>query len=303
MEGGKEKPSRQKIQITSMIRIIKVLLIFSLAVWFFGNSISSSFAAISFTISNLTINSNDEIEVDAVITGLTSSSNCSTDGCYLQAEILSAGGAFGYTYNNSGDYVDFFKPSSVEEIKSKLFNFKPVEGAWSGKLKAKNNPESSNYYGSGEYAILFRRFTGNSKSPTSGDSNALAITLISEIPTPTPNPTAVPTPAPTPTPLTLKTSPPTLGPTPTPSPTPKKLATPRLSSTPETILGEAIESGDLELASEFFSPEPTPTGESQTKNKFPFFAVIPIILGIGLISSALYLAYKKNKTSTPDSLV
>lgn len=266
-------------------------------------SVQTCRAAISFTISSLTANTNDEIEVDAAISGLTSSSNCSTDGCYLQAEILSAGGPLGYTYNNSGDYVDFFNPSSVEEIKSKLFNFKPVDGEWHGKLKAKNNPESTNYYGPGDYVILFRRFTGNSKSPTSGDSNSLPVTLISEIPTPSAVPSVGPTPAPSlsPTPLTLKTPPPTPELSPSPLPTPRKTPTPKPSPTPEKILGEATQ--EAELAKEIFSPKPTSASEPGTNRKVPFLAIIPIIIGIFLIGTALYLAYNKNKTPAPDSLV
>lgn len=287
-----------------MIRITKIILVLAFFIVLFGAFTSTTFAAISFTISNPSVNANDEIEVDATITGLTSSSNCSTDGCYLQAEILSAGGAFGYTYNNSGDYVDFFNPNSVEEIKSKLFNFKPVDGVWSGKLKAKNNSESDNYYGPGEYAILFRRFTGNSKSPTSGDSNEIALTLVSEIPTPTPAPTLPPTPGstPSPTPLTLKTAPPT----PSlvyPSPTPKKSVSPRPSSTPGEILGQATDEAELNLGSDLVSPHPSATPNPEAKNKFPFFAIIPIILGIALTGLALFMAYKKNKVQTQDTLV
>lgn len=284
---------------------IKLLGVCMLFLACFAISSSEVTAAISFTISNLTINSSDEIEVDAAIAGLTSSSNCSTDGCYLQAEILSAGGVFGYTYNNSGDYVDFFNPNSVDEIKSKLFNFKPVEGAWSGKLKAKNNPESANYYGPGDYAVIFRRFTGNSKSPTSGDSNALSVSLVSGIPTSTPvaASTSAPTPSPSATPLTLKTAPPIPDPIFSPSPTPRKTLTPKPSATPENILGEATGEADLALASESMTPDSTQAPDQEVKAKFPFFAFVPIILGIILIGSAFYLAYKKNKTSATDSLV
>lgn len=270
----------------------------------FGIFTSKIEAAISFTISNPVVNSSDEIEVDALITGLTSSSNCSTDGCYLQAEILSAGGIFGMTYNNSGEYVDFFQPSSAEEIKSKLFNFKPVDGVWSGKLKAKNNPESENYYGPGEYAILFRRFTGNSKTPTSGDSNTLSVSLSAAAPTPTPPPAAESTPVPTqsPTPLTLKTAPPTPEATKTPSPAPVKSLTPKSKATPLWVFEEASSEAVLGI-SDTTGPTPKEEIPVETKSKIPIFAIILIVVGIAAIGVSLFLAYEKNKTSPPDSLV
>src|SRR5258708_6602481 len=88
-----------------------------------------SFATINFTISNPMINTDDSIDLTATISGLISSS-CSTSGCYLQGELRNLDESksyFGYTYNNSGEFVDYFSsPSSTDEIKSKLFNFIPV---------------------------------------------------------------------------------------------------------------------------------------------------------------------------------
>src|SRR3989344_4221541 len=136
---------------------------------------NQAYAAIVFTISNPLVNSDDSIEVDASITGLISSS-CSSSGCYLKAQLKTLDESksyFGYTNNNSGEFVDYFSsPSSTDEVKSKLFNFVPVSGSWSGKLKAKNNFTDTNYIGPGQYTLRFRRFSGNSTTPTSGDSNA-----------------------------------------------------------------------------------------------------------------------------------
>jgi len=264
-------------------------------------------AVINFSISNPIVGSGDEIEVDVTITGLTSSSNCSTGGCYLQAEILSAGGAFGYTFNNSEEFIDFFQPSSTDEIKSKLFNFVPVAGSWSGKLKAKNNPESKLYYGPGVYLLVFRRFTGNSKTPTSGDSNSLSISLTANIPAPTsvPTPIATPSPSDSPTPIALKTAPPSPTPikSPTPSPTPKKTAVSTPTPTSE-ILGIASDSGTPENIYDLRnSPNPSPDSlPDNSQKKFPLISIIFVVSGVFLIGISGYLAYRKQKQKPPDIL-
>ncbi len=275
----------------------------------------SAFAAITFTISNPTITGNDEIEVDAEISGLIISS-CSTSGCYLQAELKVLDDSkdfFGYTYNNSGEYVDYFSsPSSTEEIKTKLFNFIPVSGAWFGKLKAKNNPENSNYIGPGQYTIRFRRFTGNSTSPTSGDSNTLTITL--NAPTPSPSPTLTPTPQPTNTPTNSPT--PTKSPTPTPTtkptatltplPSPTKTPTPTLTST----ITPTVQANVLGISQSNDSLENT-NGDSkdQTKASVPnkqksnVIGVVFISLGVlflslcGIVVALSYRNFLKTKTN------
>src|SRR5258708_7713259 len=146
------------------MRFFRNILLFLITLFLFFLSTSIANATIVFTISNPVIDSNDQIEVDANISGLISSS-CSTSGCYLQGEIQVGDGSknyFGYTHNNSGDFVDYFSPSSTDEIKSKLFNFIPTSGAWSGKIQVKNNFNDPNYLGPGQYTLKFRRFSGNS---------------------------------------------------------------------------------------------------------------------------------------------
>jgi len=191
---------------------IKYFFTIIFSIIFIFVSCSPAKATIVFSISNPVIGTDDQIEVDATISGLIASS-CSVTGCYLQAELQSAGGYFGYTYNNSGDFVDYFKsPASIDDLKSKLFNFIPVAGSWTGKLDAKNNPLSPNYYGPGNYLLTFRRFSGNSTSPTSGDSNSLSVNLTSSQSTssPTDTPQTSSTPTPTATTITLMTPSPTL---------------------------------------------------------------------------------------------
>lgn len=270
----------------------KFRIVFFFVILIFLNAISINYvnAAISFSISNPTINSDDVIEVDATISGLISSS-CSTNGCYLQAELQSAGGYFGYTYNNSGEYVDFFKtPNSTDEIKSKLFNILPTSGFWTGKLKAKNNSLNTNYYGPGEYLLSFRRFSGNSISPTSGDSNSLPVNLTISIPSPTNSDSnGTPTPTPEPTSYTLKTPPQAPVSTSTPvspkaSPSPFLASKINLSATKDSsdtasILGE--NTNDPQAYEDQVVAD-------KEKKKIPFFPIILIVIGLGFISFAVF---------------
>ena len=274
-------------------------LVFCTALLLFFIFPRNSLAAIVFTISNPIVNENDEIEVDASISGLISSS-CSTGGCYLQAQIRvlnESKGFFGYTYNNSGEFVDYFSSvSSVDEIKTKLFNFVPVSGAWSGKLKAKNNLSNSNYIGPGQYTLKFRRFSGNSTSPTGGDSDVVTMALVAA--TPTPEPTATPTNTPTPTPTV--TSNPTATPTKTSSPTPTKSPTPKPTplQSPSGFTPMVHTEGQAEelvLGIQNISTS-TPTSQEEIveKKKFPLFAVILISAGILCIAGALFFLVKEN---------
>jgi hypothetical protein len=266
-------------------------LVFCTALLLFFIFPRNSLAAIVFTISNPIVNENDEIEVDASISGLISSS-CSTGGCYLQAQIRvlnESKGFFGYTYNNSGEFVDYFSSvSSVDEIKTKLFNFVPVSGAWSGKLKAKNNLSNSNYIGPGQYTLKFRRFSGNSTSPTGGDSDVVTMALVAA--TPTPEPTATPTNTPTPTPTV--TSNPTATPTKTSSPTPTKSPTPK--PTPLQSPSGQAEELVLGIRESLVTPEATSETLTNEKKKFPLFAVILISAGILCIAGALFFLIKEN---------
>lgn len=288
-----------------MGRIPKSAAILVLVIFFFFVFHSKVVATIVFSISNPVIDANDQIQVDASISGLIASS-CSTSGCYLQAEFQSAGGYFGYTLNNSGDFVDYFKtPGSTDEIKSKLFNFIPVSGSWNGKLTAENNPSSSNYYGPGDYLLSFRRFSGNSTNPTSGDSNSISVSLTAQTPTPLPTDTPQPslTPTPTPTPYVLKTPVPT--PIPTPTPTPVKTLIPIKTVVPQPTILENIstDSGDapdvLGIQNDNKTvPDPTPSpGSESSDNSFPFIAAGLTALGICFIGFSLFSIIKGAKKS------
>lgn len=272
-----------------MVRLLFSLILF---MYFFIVSSEDSFAAISFTISNPVVTPEGEVEVEATISGLISSS-CSTGGCYIQGRFQSSEGYFGYTQNNSGEFVDYFGNSgSADEIKTKLFNFTPVGGAWNGRLRVKNNFQSSCYFGPGEYPLSFRRFSGNSTTPTSVESNVLVINLTQTISDPTPNPSQTTSPTPSPTVFALKTPTPTPESTKAPTPNSTKLPTPK--STPDVLSIET--SYPIEILK---SEDPTPTPDvvleqPESARKFPALAVVLISTGIVLIGVAGYIAFKYN---------
>lgn len=277
------------------LKILSVLIIF---VFLFYSTNNKVIASISFCIGNPTFNENDEIEVEATISGLISSS-CSTTGCYLQAQLQSAGGYFGYTYNNSGEYVDYFKtPTSVDEIKSKLFNFVPVAGSWNGKLKIKNNSFSSNYYGPGDYLLNFRRFSGNSLSATTGDSNSIAVSLKLPVVTPAPEIISSPTPEITSTPFILRTPNPT--PTMTPSPTPR--ITPTSTPQKQTLISETKNASNSSMGEVLSATAemtvlktPAPEPENDSKTKPLILPLILIILGMCFIGISIFSIIRNGK--------
>jgi hypothetical protein len=274
---------------------IKIFFILALLFLFFVKKVD---AVITFTISNPTVDSNDVIEVEASLAGLTSSQNCSTSGCYLQAELKildESKGYFGYTSNNSGEFVDYFSlASSADEVKSKLFNFVPSpSGTWSGKLKAKNNFTDSNYKGPGQYAIRFRRFTGNSISATDGDSNALTINLSLALPTPTPGPTNTPTPNPTSTPTPAPASTNTPTPTKTLTIAPIHTQMPTSSENLSTaVLGETTQEGGYSLPTDMNSINSTPIPDKTVSTKSNQFQKISIFVGIVFLIACAILMFR-----------
>lgn len=95
----------------------------------------------------------------------------------------------------------------------------------------------------------------------------------------TTSPTPVPTPPKTPTPIAASTK----------SPTPKITPT----ESPE-VLGKATDSAISQNTSEI-SLGSTTSESANSKNPFPFLAIIPILVGIILIGISGYWVYKKQK--------
>lgn len=254
---------------------------------------NKALATISFSIANPNVSLDDEVEVDATISGLTSSS-CSANGCYLQAEFRiqdETKDYFGFTYNNSGDYVDYFSnPVSTDQIKNMLFNFVPVSGSWSGKLKAKNNFQSNNYDGPGLYSLRFRRFSGNSTNATSGDSNPLSINLKLDQPTPSPTPT--PSPKPT-TQSSLSSDP---SPIPTQTGNPSASFSPTISSSQSSLVSTNASIPKLLAEKTEVKPSPQQRVLAATQEKLPLFFIVG---GFILVVAAIALIWDEIRNLIP----
>jgi len=143
-------------------------------------------------------------------------------------------------------------------------------------------------------------------SGTKSDSSTLRAT-----PTPTLEPTATPSPTPeptdSPTPTTKPTNTPIPKPTSTSVPTSKPKATTTFTVVPtikqedgqETGEGQTLKLGG-DTTNEVLGIKDVGEKESETANeeadkKFPFLALIPIILGVTLMGSSFYYFLRKRK--------
>jgi hypothetical protein len=246
-------------------------------------------ASISFTIANPVVNSQDEIQVDATISGLISQS-CLNGRCYLQGVLQKIDGAnyFGFTQNNSGDWYEYDSSPVIEFLLSTYYFFEPVAGSWWGPITVKNNIADAAYLGPGEYLLKLKRFSGKAVS-SAGDSNTLTVKL-TKTPVPTPTPFPSPTPDPTATPAPTKTPTPIPTKTPTPAPTLAPSPIPTNSNQPDVLSASTI------------LPSPQSPGLAQDttgkpKEKIPLQAIGFITLGIGFISFSVFSIIKNIKKS------
>lgn len=263
------------IQVTKISCLCRILVV-SIVLLTFLIKADIIKAAITFEISN-PINVSDELSVDVSISGLAGSS-CDTNKCYLQGAFQKSSGEsyFGFTQNNSGSWYEYISSPQIDYIKSTFFNFEVQEGSWSGKLKVKNNIESTAYRGPGAYVFKLKRYSGKSASDA-GESNEIAVNLFSNVPTQVP--TSTPNSTDTPVPTTTSTPTPTLNitsapkPVITPSATPKKSDKPLSTEVPqeELVLG---------LRNELQSSSPVPTNNPEAKKTFPILPLFFIFGGL-----------------------
>lgn len=210
---------------------MKILfLVFTTLFAFYG--VTPAFAAISFTVSNPQYN-NGEITIDVSLSGLTSTS-CLNGSCYLQAAFTASELTryFGFTKNHNGVWYEYTGSPESSYILATFFAFQPVDGAWSGQISLKNNPNDPDYKGPGTYNVKVWRYSGKSNS-YSGTSNLLTVNIEDSVPTPTPTPTPLPTTSPAPSPI------------------------PKLSSSPTPT--SASKKASPSTASPISSPSPSPT--------------------------------------------
>lgn len=176
-------------------------------------------ATIDFTISNAQADGQN-VTFDATLSGLASSS-CPEGKCYFQGTLTKKDKSkyFGFTKNNSENWIAYVSKPDPGFIKSKFLFCEPVDDACSFSVAMKFNHDDPDYDGPGSYEVKLRRYTGNSNDK-SGETEALDISLNVATPAPTPSPS----PSPTPTPTESPTPDPTKTPTPTPKAT-KKVST------------------------------------------------------------------------------
>lgn len=160
-----------------------------------------------------------EIDADQEFIGDVSLSCTNCSDSYLRGAFFSSDATdyFGYTQNDSGDWVNASNPKTI------YFHILPVESSWSGQLKFKFDQEKA----PGNYQFKVIRYTNSGSK--SGETNSFSINVIAPAtPTPTPTPTATPTLTPTPTP--------TLAPTNTPTATDTVTPTKKISPSPSPTL-------------------------------------------------------------------
>lgn len=211
--------------ILSTIKVVRrIFLIFTILFTYYW--VKPAFAAISFTISNPQYN-NGEITIDVSVSGLTSTS-CLNGFCYLQVAFTASELTryFGFTKNHNGVWYEYIGSPESSYIQSTFFAFQPADGAWSGQISLKNNPNDPDYKGPGVYDVKAWRYSGKSNR-NSGPSNILTVNIEDSVhtPTPTPSPTSTPTPTPVPASTPIST------PTPQPTLTSSKKQSPTLSPT------------------------------------------------------------------------
>lgn len=247
-----------------------VLLIFFL---FFLFCQGVSAATLNIQNAPATINESDEFSVDVSL----ACSGCSDS--YLRGVLYDNGTSyFGYTQDNSGNFSNatgsncttFFKISQADL----------VAGSWSGKIKFKPDPNSSNYKGSGEYSFKVGRYTSSCSSPSVW-SNEVVVSIIG----PTSTPTSVPSAASS------------FSPTKSPTPSPTLVLIPKVTS-------KSVKGASTSVTKAFATLSATPSnlgsnigkasvlGESQT-NKNRLILIITLLLGAVLFIIAAGIIIKK----------
>lgn len=152
--------------------------------------------------------------------------------------------------------------------------FSSVDGSPSGTIKLRFDVNT----GSGSKDLKLRIKKADSSDPNI-DSNAVSISVSAVTPSPTPSPTPPQTPIP-----------PTTTPSSTPIPTKKPTPKPTIEPVGKTLSIETSE--PIPLPS--YSPTSIPGPSPDQNPKFPVFAVILIILGLGFIGVAGFMAFKYN---------
>jgi len=245
--------------------------------------------SLTFSAVPSSIDHNQEVEVPFVF---------ACDGCsdsYFRGVFYKSGSNyFGFTKNNSGDWIG---TASDKTQYYKLTKDDLVASSGSGKIVVKPDTADPLFDGFGSYMFKVVRYTSGG-NPTYADPVAITITGPSPTPTNSPSPTSTPTNSPhptvtsTPSPTTKPTN--TLTPkvTPTVKPTEKKTPTPKPTesvSEISTVSGQKNEGGDILGAKDDNAASSSVTMERTPSNKVFIITFLFIGIGCALLSLALVL--------------
>ena len=258
---------------------------------------SSVFAAtISLSSNTQTIiSSEQELEVDVTLT-----INVANGTIYYLRGVFAKQNTTSYcglTWNNT---TWFGGPYSSNEGWKNFLAVTITDDSWTGKLKAKIDPESNNCRDSGEYLFKVQRFTTGSGSGNFDDQNSLSVLVT------LPTPTTVPTNSSTPTsiPTATKVPTPTKIPTPTKQPSPTKVPTSQPTQTlDKTVKNASTTAYPTAVLTTTVMVSPTNSEakekkvlvKSAEKNNLTSFAIISG--SICLIGAGIYIFVKKRKNN------
>jgi len=189
----------------------------------------------------------------------------------------------GNRLNKDGDTIKLFKSDDQTKVDE-------IDYGGSNEVCT---PGSGQTVGRFENGNTIDRFSTGTK----GATNTGATLSPCPSPTPTPPPTASSTPAPFPTLIPTKS--------PTPSPIPTIKPTPFPTATPDTLATSDQNNHQADVLGLRDSLAPTDTPKSSTsdnKSNFPLVAGALVLAGIGLIGVAGFMAYKKQKETSSDTI-
>lgn len=248
--------------------------------------------ALSLSFSGLPaeIDKSQEVEINLSFT----CQSCSDS--YFRAVFFKEGTTnyFGYTQNEKGDWVN---TTADKTLYFHLASDSLVEGSWSGKLRARLDPDHTSFTGSGNYSFKVGRYTSQTSSATWSENTA-AIYVSAPTPTPTVTPTATPSPTTSPTP-TLTTTPtntaiPTKTPSPassTKSPSPSVIKRSDLLTPTASVAALVLSASDSSEpeADRVLAAENGPLKEDRPAGSFTFVGILTAL------ASLLVLIYRRIK--------
>jgi len=233
------------------------------------------FAAITISFSNApaSVDESQEFAINVTLV----CPGCSSDS-YIRGVLYPSGTSyFGFTQNNTGDWINAPGGSCTQYFKVAAEDLSK-EGTWSGILKIKPDTGSPYFANPGDYLFKIGRYTTSCSATWSQETT---ITITGPSPTPTPLPTPEPTKTPTPVPTS------TVTPTQSPTPTPTQQVNSTYSDSITPLSRMSSESGEVPILGDEIVASPASTlmatGSGNLLRPL-LFSFICIGLGMGILS-------------------